>query len=169
MRYENTKFEDWKSSNPEMEIAKGSAISAASEKRNLIMVGNCGTGKTMLANCIVNSIDGAVMSTASGIGRAFRDNLAHNQMPEREIMDQITRDCPYLVIDEIGAYKLTDYEYRMINEIIDIRYREMLPTCLVSNLDIDGLRSVIGERVVDRLKDDNGMLASFTWNSSRGK
>ena len=169
MRYEKTFFNDWKADNSLMQAAKDSAMEAADKRRNIIMVGNCGTGKTMLAHCIANSFTTSIVATASGIGRAFRDNMASGAGTEREIIDAITKDCEYLVIDEIGTYKLTDYEYRMINEIIDIRYELMLPTALVSNLDLDNLKSVLGERVIDRMRSDNGMLVAFTWESSRGK
>jgi len=169
MRYEKSFFNCWIAENSLMQDTKDKAVKAADERRNIIMVGNCGTGKTMLAHCIANSFSTSIVATASGIGRAFRDNMATGKGTEREIIDAITKDCEYLVIDEIGTYKLTEYEYRMINEIIDIRYELMLPTALVSNLDIEGLKHVLGERVVDRMRSDGGLLAAFTWESSRGK
>ncbi len=167
MRYKKVSFDDWVAKTPNQIEVKQSAIKAAGENKNIIMVGNCGTGKTMLSHCITNSFKTGIVATASKIGRVFRDNMNHNKVPEQEIIDALTKDCEYLIIDEIGVYQLTDYEYRMINEIIDIRYNLVLPTGLVTNLDLKGLKSVIGERVIDRLKGDGGMLAPFTWNSLR--
>jgi DNA replication protein DnaC len=45
----------------------------------------------------------------------------------------------------------------------------MLPTVLVSNLDVEGVKQCIGDRVYDRLRDDGGKVIAFTWGSMRGQ
>ena len=52
-------------------------------------------------------------------------------------------------------------------DIIDGRYQEMKPTILISNLAIAGIKDLIGERVIDRLREDGGKLVSFDWPSYR--
>lgn len=165
MRYKNTNFDDYQTPLAEQKEALDSCKAIAAGKKSFVMHGNYGTGKTMLANCIVNEIGGAVI-TASSIARAFRDAIKTNS-PETPIFDDL-RKFPMLVIDEIGAYELSTHEYKLLNEVIDMRYRDLKPTGLITNLNIADLRNLVGERVIDRLKDDGGVLISFNWESQRG-
>ena len=72
-----------------------------------------------------------------------------------------------LVIDEVGAQFGSDTEKLFIFDIIDGRYQDMKPTILISNLDIAGIKDVIGERCVDRLREGGGSMIAFNWESSR--
>lgn len=165
MRYENVKMEEWIANCDKSAKAKSQAELALSKKLNCMMIGNVGTGKTMLANCMANSSDRGVVATCSKIARVYREHVVTDKGKESDLMDIIMRH-DFFAIDEIGAYKLSDFEYRHINEIIDMRYEAELPTCLISNLDVAGLKSVIGERAVDRIKH-GGELIAFDWESKR--
>lgn len=168
MRYSNVSFDDWKAETKEQQSAKQSAITAADGMRNIIMTGPCGTGKTMLAHCIRNKTSGNVL-TVSNLTRVFRDNMKFDTYPEGDLIKELTEQCSYLILDEIGAYPLSDFDRRLINEIIDIRYNMEKPTGLVTNFDIDGLKEIIGERVISRLRGDGGILVAMAWGDQRGK
>ncbi|MNJ56206.1 DNA replication protein DnaC [compost metagenome] len=72
-----------------------------------------------------------------------------------------------LVIDEIGCQKGSEYELGLLHNIIDRRYQAVLPTVLISNLDPDGLKAYIGDRALDRLRQNGGKVVGFTWSSMR--
>ncbi|CAH0649884.1 DNA replication protein DnaC [Pseudomonas sp. Nvir] len=72
-----------------------------------------------------------------------------------------------LVIDEIGAQKGSEYELGLLHSIIDRRYQSVLPTVVISNLNADGLKSYIGDRALDRLRQNGGQQVGFTWESKR--
>lgn len=60
----------------------------------------------------------------------------------------------------------SDAEKLILFEIINGRYEAVKPTILLSNLNIDGLKGYMGERVVDRLRE-GGKADRFDWPSYR--
>lgn len=166
MRYKNITFDDFIANNDKELEAKQKAEIATKEQKNVLMVGECGNGKTMLANCIVNKIGDSLVVTASKMGRVFRESVNDPEKKESELFKELI-EYQYLIIDEVGTYKLTDYEYRILNEVIDMRYMEEKPTGIISNLDLKNLTDVIGERAIDRIKGDGGIFISFTGESKR--
>lgn len=74
-----------------------------------------------------------------------------------------------LILDEVGLQFGTDGEIQHLTEVIDRRYRETPPTLIVSNYPMNDLWKFLGERAVDRLKDNGGKLVVFDWESHRGQ
>ena len=72
-----------------------------------------------------------------------------------------------LVIDEVGAQAGTHYELSVLHEVLDRRYQLVKPTVVVSNMDAKELGQYIGERALDRLRENKALLAGFTWASER--
>lgn len=140
---------------------------------NLIMSGSFGTGKTHLASAI----------TAKAIKHGKRCKLIKLIDLIREIKDTWRKDSSkterqvidyyaaldVLIIDEIGVQFGSDHEKIVLFDILDGRYDNMLPVCLISNLDVNGIKEQVGERVVDRLREDGGQVVAFDWASHRGK
>ena len=56
-----------------------------------------------------------------------------------------------LVIDDVGAEKVSDWSRQMFYTLIDRRYREMSQTIITSNLDLDKLAEIIDERISSRI------------------
>ena len=73
-----------------------------------------------------------------------------------------------LVLDEVGTGYGSDTEQKLLFEVLDARYLNRLPTILVSNLELEGVKTVIGPRIFDRLREDSGQVVSFGWPSVRG-
>lgn len=60
---------------------------------------------------------------------------------------------PYLVLDDIGSTKFTDWQISMLQIIINYRYEELLPTVLTSNLSLDELgQAMRDDRVPSRIE-----------------
>jgi DNA replication protein DnaC len=72
------------------------------------------------------------------------------------------------VLDEVGVQYGTDAEKQIAFEIINTRYENLRPTIIISNLNAAELTTFIGERVMDRLKENGGRLLVFDWPSHRG-
>jgi len=170
MRNHAVTFDSFIQDTPEKTHARKQATNAAGSLKNIIMLGNYGTGKTLLANCICNSFENASVMTVNKIARNFRTAMMDRHPNGFSEFDLITRvkALDYLVIDDVGAKGISDYESSVISEIIDIRYAEGKPTGITSNLNITALKEALGERTVDRLKDDGGLFAVFNWGSQRG-
>lgn len=147
-----------------------------------LLLGATGTGKTGLACCVANKImqEGfsAHFLTAHAAVRHMRDTWGRRGRTEREALDDLLAP-DLLMLDEIGATVGSDSELAMVFEVINGRYAERKPTFLIANLPMEdftdasgakrqGLRSYLGQRVIDRFRDDGSFTIAFNWSSLRG-
>ena len=73
-----------------------------------------------------------------------------------------------LVIDEIGVQSGSPSERAILADVINTRYENLKPTVVIGNLTKEEFLSILGERALDRLKD-NGRTLIFDWENRRGK
>ena len=142
--------------------------------RSMILSGNIGTGKTHLGSAMAQAVirqhgAKAVIVTIAEIVRVAKGTMAKGATyDERDVINELA-GADLLIIDEIGAQRGTDYEVGILHEVIDKRYQLVLPTVIISNLLVDDLKSYIGERALDRLRQGGGKAVGFTWESARGR
>ncbi|WP_133000242.1 ATP-binding protein [Luteimonas arsenica] len=141
--------------------------------RNLLFTGKPGCGKTHLAVAIGMALMkmGASVrwTTASDMTRRFTDTWGRREGEnETQVLADLT-GADLLILDEAGVQSGSEVELRTIFNVIDGRYREKLPTLVASNLSIKNLTPYVGERVIDRLRDNGSELVAFDWESYRGK
>lgn len=138
---------------------------------NVVMCGSVGTGKTLLMAATVNQLLAAgkrcrIVKMLDLI-RELKDCWRRGaDFTETQLIKQFS-NIDLLVIDEVGIGYGSDTEKLFIFDVIDGRYNNMLPTVLVSNLDITGVKQAVGDRVVDRLREDGGLVMAFTGRSRR--
>lgn len=139
---------------------------------SLILSGNVGTGKTHLACAIAHALIHkhgirtkylTVMQTMQRIRATYAQGAEET---EQEILEKIAA-LDLLVLDEVGVQTGSNHEHSMLFEIINRRYADVLPTIVISNLGAKELAAAIGERLVDRLRE-NGAVLTFGWGSYRG-
>lgn len=139
-------------------------------EKSMIMVGGVGTGKTLLASAMLDSL---VDNNHCKIIKVI-DLIRHlkttwskdSEYTEEDIIKHFVK-LDLLILDEVGSQFGSDTEKLFIFDIIDGRYQDMKQTVLISNLDINGIKDVIGERCVDRLREGGGSMIAFDWKSSR--
>lgn len=176
-RYLGNSFNNYIASTPEKQNAlvkcKSLCHSIINEDSapNLIMVGGVGTGKTHLANSMVIELtdNNKVCARVNMIDMIRRLKSTWSKEAE-ESEDEVIRlfvDADLLIIDEVGIQFNSDTEKMFIFEIINGRYDECAPTVIISNLGVDGVKEVIGERCIDRLREDGGKVVAFDWSSHR--
>ncbi|MGE1525830.1 MULTISPECIES: ATP-binding protein [unclassified Pseudomonas] len=139
--------------------------------RSLLLTGNVGCGKTHLASAIVRTVVAdrcrALIIPAGDIVSIARASMVPGSgYTERDVAVHLG-GLDLLVIDEVGAQKGSEYELGLLHSIIDRRYQAVLPTVVISNLSADGLKSYIGDRALDRLRQNGGQQVGFTWESKR--
>ena len=73
-----------------------------------------------------------------------------------------------LILDEIGVQHGTESEQVLLFDIIDKRYRDLRPMILLTNLNKSGMKTFLGDRSFDRLRE-SGSWTVFDWPSLRPK
>lgn len=166
-------FDDYLCDTTEQHSAKQKCMDYADNfptDKSLLMLGSVGTGKTLLACSILEKLVDdhncqiiKLIDLVRHIKSTWNNNSDEDEY--RVINHYVGLDL--LIIDEVGAQFGSDTEKLFIFDIIDGRYQDMKPTILVSNLDIGGVKEVIGDRCVDRLREGGGSMIAFDWSSKR--
>lgn len=176
-RYLTNSFDNYVIETPEQQNALDKtrelchSIITNNKPSNLIMVGGVGTGKTHLANsAIIELTDNghwcARVNMIDMIRKLKSTWSKDSEETEEEILDNLI-NMELLVIDEVGIQFNSDTEKMFIFDVINGRYDECLPTVIISNLDIGGVKEIMGERCIDRLREDGGKVVAFNWGSHR--
>jgi DNA replication protein DnaC len=79
------------------------------------------------------------------------------------------RTAKLLVIDELGKRELQDWQKIVLEELISYRYNEQLPTIYITNMNEKEFKEFVGDRVVDRLRENGVIRATLVGESLRGK
>lgn len=155
----------------EMCLGLSSKIKNNEQAFNLIMVGGVGTGKTHLANSMVIDLLDAkkvcVRINLIDLIRRLKSTWSRDSDESETEVIELFVGVDLLIIDEVGIQFGSDTEKMFVFDIINGRYEECLPTAIISNLDINGVKEIIGERCVDRLREDGGKVVAFDWESQR--
>lgn len=136
------------------------------------LIGNTGTGKTMLAAAVGNYImtQGYTcfytkcQRALSRIKRTWKSNVQETQ--EDEINRYRKPDL--LIFDEVPKGCRDDRDWELIHDILDRRTEDKLPTITISTLDLEELKEKIGPEVFRRL-DINGRILFFSWDTFKNE
>ncbi len=94
-----------------------------------------GTGKTHLAAALVRhrceQVQPAKFRQFSAIYRKLRECYSNNHSDRGELAELF--DAPFLVLDDLGAGGLTDFERRVTLDILNERLNACQPTVVTSN------------------------------------
>jgi DNA replication protein DnaC len=136
---------------------------------SLVFSGRPGTGKSHLALAILQGIMPRYIGryvTCMDVIREVRSTWRKDsEKGEAQILQDLCNQ-PLLVIDEIGMQYGSDGEQTILFDVLDLRYREMRPTILITNQDKDGFKTYVGERIFDRLTE-SARWVPFAWESYR--
>lgn len=139
----------------------------------ILMCGKPGTGKTHLAVGIglyaMDHFHSAVLFTT--VMRAIRTvkdtyNRGSDKTEAQAIAELVYPDL--LILDEVGVQFGSETEKLILFDVLNERYEKRKPTIFLSNQDLNGIKSYLGERIYDRLREDGSQYISFTWDSYRG-
>jgi DNA replication protein DnaC len=176
-RYENEDFTTYKATNAGQKAALKACRNYADNFNELskaggglLLVGGLGTGKTHLAisigkTLVKNKIPAMYVNLAKVI-KAIRASWNDRDIDESELYWKLTKP-KLLIIDEVGVQAGTENERNIIFEIINARYEYQHPTILISNLPENEITHLIGERVIDRVKEGRAGTIVFDWPSYR--
>jgi DNA replication protein DnaC len=123
--------------------------------RGLYFCGGVGTGKTHLAVAVMNELirKKRVPSLFVTVPELL-DNLRETyNKPGRNLdewMDAV-QNADFLVLDDLGSERATEWVRERIFVIVNHRYREALPTVFTSNIGLKDLAAQLGERTASRV------------------
>lgn len=137
----------------------------------IVFSGVPGTGKSHLAIAIAQTVmarNTALYTSAIDAVRMIRNTWRRDSdRTETQVLDMLA-SVDLLVLDEVGMQYGTDAEQVSLFDIIDKRYRALMPTILLTNQGKKGLRDFLGDRSFDRLRE-GGEWVVFDWESYRGR
>lgn len=141
--------------------------------QSMIFCGLTGTGKTHLACSIANSVirdhhKTALFITLSRAFRLVKETYGKKSDTEQSVIDSFVRP-DLLVLDDAGVQFGSDTERNITFDIVNERYERMKPTIITSNLSAEDLSQYLGDRVLDRMKENGGKVVVFDWQSNREK
>lgn len=126
------------------------------DKRNesLLLYGSFGTGKTGLGAGVLRELveeHGAGMFlTVPNLLDRIRSSYGDKGDGDRELLDKVL-ETPVLMLDDIGAERVTEWVAEKLFTIINTRHDNLLPTIFTSNLDPKQLAGHVGERTAWRI------------------
>jgi DNA replication protein DnaC len=120
------------------------------------LCGEVGTGKTYTAAALALKADGYV---------SFRSSFSlFNQLREYDPRDPndyskaIIENADFLVIDDVGKEKMTDWKFEQLFGLINHRYENELTTTITSNFTLSELAvlwgdDINGQAIVSRIAE----------------
>jgi DNA replication protein DnaC len=137
------------------DVAKEFVKKYPSVNKGLFFMGSCGVGKTHLAVAIISEL--TLTKGVPCLFYDFRDLLkeirssydAGSPISEFSVLEPVvTKEV--LVLDDLGAWKITDWVQDIVNYIINKRYNESLITIITSNW-MDNPKNVDEANLADRI------------------
>lgn len=122
----------------------------------LLIWGEYGNGKSHLAAAVAHAVKEkghtVVFQTMPELLERIRETFhdRKNKETEKDIMYAL-QNCDLLVLDDIGAEKVTDWVQDVLFRIVDGRYRQKKPILYTTNLKPSELKDRVGPRIYDRI------------------
>lgn len=141
--------------------------------RSAIFCGTPGTGKTHLAIGIglnlmkLNKL--VLYITVQRVVRRVKDAWRKGAVESESDVIRLLVQPDLLILDECGVQFGSDFERNCLFDILNERYEKRRATILMSNQTVEEVKTLIGDRVYDRLREDGGQCVPFNWNSHRGE
>jgi len=141
--------------------------------KGIYLYGNAGSGKTVLAAMLLEALrlkdylhPAPLLKDENGehIHRAWayfvsvcdlfaelRTTFSNQEHSEMEIIEKYS-EAKYLVLDDIGIEKTTDWTFQTLYLIVNRRYEYLRPTIFTSNLSLQKLAEQLGDdRIPSRI------------------
>ncbi len=118
----------------------------------LVLAGPSGCGKTHLAAAIANhriqNNNPAFYITAPDLLDHLRSTFNPNsEMPYDEFFEQV-RNTPLLILDDLGAQSSTPWAKEKLDQLLNHRFNNQLPTVIVSIVPVEELEERIRTRLI---------------------
>lgn len=130
---------------------------------NVVLTGKAGTGKTHAVYAIARGLAFTESTPWVVTAAEILDSLRPGALDPEMTMAR-AKEVPYLVIDDLGAERPTDWTAERFGIVLDHRWREMRATIVTTNLTVGPdaeLVEAIGERSYSRLVGSGAVVHAF--------
>ena len=151
-RFENAKWDDVA---PEI---KSLVENIRQTRRGIYLYGPSGVGKTHVTYAIKNYLEEREqikipvwVENTTNLLQSIKVDFDRAPQDREWMADRMINYSGIVVIDDLGAEKVTDWVKETLYMIINNRYEEMRPVIVTSNLTLDELSTQLGDRIPSRL------------------
>ncbi len=121
---------------------------------NLLMSGRTGLGKTHLSLAIAKQVIengfGVIYGSAPDLlSQIERERFSRSETDLQPM--QLMLECDLLILDDLGAEFSTSFTNAAVYQLMNSRLNKRLPTIISTNLTLQELLKLYGERVFSRL------------------
>ena len=125
---------------------------ATEPKGWLVLTGPSGCGKTHLAaaianHCIANNYPVFYITTPDLLDHLRSTFSPSSEMPYDKFFEQV-RSAPLLILDDLGAQSGTPWAKEKLDQLLNHRFNNQLPTVIVSIVSVEELEDRIRTRLV---------------------
>jgi len=130
------------------------AVAAGTQQESLLLMGDVGRGKTFLASAIANVAVQAKHTVVYFTFSEFLDLVRMYKFDEdtnyRDGMQRLL-DADLIILDDLGAEKITPFAGQELFNVINHRMNRRLPIVVSTNLTVGELEETYGVRIASRL------------------
>ena len=136
------------------------------QRKNLLLFGAPGLGKTFLSACIAREVSGQGLSvvyvTAGHVFEQF-EHQKFSRQDEEESTADVDRvlSCDLLILDDLGTEMTTAFVQSALYQIINTRLMKHLDTILNTNLTPDELGRRYSPQIASRIEGEYQILPFF--------
>ncbi len=133
---------------------------------NILMIGPPGTGKTFLSNCIAKALidrqHTVVYERADHLFALMsKEYFAREKDATAGQWIGRVADCELLVLDDLGTEFMSEYTKSALFSLISNRLSAGLSTIISTNLSLNQIKKIYGERISSRLMGEYLLLPFF--------
>lgn len=177
-RYQGCTFDNYEVTNPGQRHALNFAQSwltdfkSGNRPSSFTFSGETGTGKNHIASAmcmkIIKSGRLAKLITVNELDQYRRASCFGEAATTTEV--RFLREFSHidlLILDEVGLSTNTTSQRVFIDQLINARVNNSLPTGMLTNLNIPELTADLGPRIMNRMGENGGTWINFHWDSYR--
>lgn len=155
LEWYRTSEEDYKRMVYNVRCAREYAESFGGGSKNLLLIGNTGTGKTHISTSIAKAVISkgfdVLYDSAQNIVAAFEQDRFHSGYGERESSAEKYMECDLLILDDLGTEFVNQFTVSCLYNLINTRQNRGKSTIISTNLSPEELSGKYEGRIYSRI------------------
>jgi len=126
-------------------------------KKGIFIHGSVGTGKTHIAYALKKQWDEenpyrtAILYNTPDLLHSEKLDFDRDSYSKKRSLEKLKESKQLLILDDVGSENATGWVLDQLYMLINKRYNEMKPIIFTSNLSIEEVGKVLGDRIASRI------------------